>query len=245
MKSLVRSWATFSLVAATSLGSVFASGLSALALPEAQVMEKLRTIPVFTIADRDGSPLVASVEDQRVSGVFISQSDAEAFVNKLKRENPELGNQVRVFPVSLGEIYQLNQSRENQNNGLGFAFLPMQNQVQTAVTVLRQQGQNIENFQGVPLFVARGGQDRGYLTIQRDGEQVIPFFFEKEQLQNVIDRFKQQQPSLASTVQVQVVPLEGVIRTLQTSNDAQLNKIVLVPSRESLQFLQSLPQGQN
>ncbi|MEC4983309.1 MAG: Tic22 family protein [Oscillatoria sp. PMC 1068.18] len=245
MKSLVRSWATLSLVAATSLGSVLVSGLGALALPEAQIMEKLRTVPVFTIADRDGSPLVASVEQQRVSGVFISQTDAEAFVNKLKRENPDLGNQVRVFPVSLGEIYQLNQSRENQNNGLGFAFLPMQNQVQSAVSVLRQQGQNIENFQGVPLFVARGGSDRGYLTIQRDGEQVIPFFFEKEQLQTVIDRFKQQQPSLAGTVQVQVVPLEGVIRTLQTSNDAQLNKIVLVPSRESLQFLQSLPQGQN
>jgi hypothetical protein len=57
----------------------------------------------------------------------------------------------------------------------------------------------------------------------------------------MVDRFKQQQPNVASTVQIQAVSLEGVIQTLQTSNNEQLNNIVIVPSQESLDiFAKSL-----
>jgi nickel transport protein len=91
------------------------------------------------------------------------------------------------------------------------------------------------------LFVARGGQENGYLTIQENGKQIIPFFFDKEQLQAMVDRFKQQKPDLASTVKVEAVPLEGVMYTLQTSNNQELNNIVIVPSQEAISFLRSLP----
>jgi len=105
--------------------------------------------------------------------------------------------------------------------------------VQSAQQLLGQ-GQE---FRGVPLFVAKGGQEGGYLTIQQEGQSVIPFFFDKEQLQNLVNRFKEQQPNLASSVQIQVVPLEGIINTLQTQDNPQLEQILLIPSQESLQFL--------
>jgi nickel transport protein len=238
MKSLVRWSATLGLVGTTLLGSFFGGNLRALALTEQQVMEKLQTVPVFTVTDGEGSPLVASIPSQNnqneaVAGVFISQRDAEAFVERLKQEKPELGNQVRVVPVSLAEVYQLDQQSQNQPNGLDFAYIPVQQQVQSAQQLLGQ-GQE---FRGVPLFVAKGGQQGGYLTIQQEGQQVIPFFFDKEQLQNLVNRFKEQQPNLASSVQIQVVPLEGIINTLQTQDNPQLEQILLIPSQESLQFL--------
>ena len=53
----------------------------------------------------------------------------------------------------------------------------------------------------------------------------------------MVSKFKQQQPDLANTVNIEVVLLEVVIDTLQNSEDQTLNKIVLVPSTESIQFL--------
>jgi nickel transport protein len=176
-----------------------------------------------------------------VAGVFISQKDAQAFVERLKTEKPDLAKTVQVVPVSLAEVYKLKKENENKPDGLNFAFIPVQQQVQSAQTLMGQSGQQAQQFQGTPLFVARGGQEQGYLTIQQNGQSVIPFCFDKEQLQGMVDRFKQQKPELASTVKIEVVPLEGVIQTLQTSNNDQLNNIVLVPSQESLAFLRSLP----
>ena len=63
MKSLVRWSATLGLVGSTLLGSVFTGNLQALALPEEQVVKTLQPIPVFTVTDAQGAPLVASVPD--------------------------------------------------------------------------------------------------------------------------------------------------------------------------------------
>ncbi len=254
MKSLVRLSATLGLVGSTLIGSFCTDNLRALALPDDQVIQKLRAVPVFTVTDAQGSPLVASVPNANgqnqqataVAGVFISQKDAQAFIDRLKTEKPDLAKTVQVVPVSLAEVYKLKKENENKPNGLNFAFIPVQQQVQSAQTLMGQGGQQAQQFQGTPLFVARGGQQQGYLTVQENGTQVIPFFFDREQLQGMVDRFKQQQPNLASTVRVEAVSLEGVLQTLQTSNNEQLNSIVLVPSRESLDFLRALPgAGQN
>jgi nickel transport protein len=93
--------------------------------------------------------------------------------------------------------------------------------------------------------VARGGEKSGYLTVQQGDKQVIPLFFEKEQLQILVDNFKKQQPALRETVKIEVAELSSIIQTLKTSDDKGLNSLVLVPSREAIAFLQSLPKGNN
>jgi len=145
----------------------------------------------------------------------------------------------------LGEVYQLERTSKSKPDRLDFAFVPMQQQVDSAVALLKQGGQPNAQFNGVPLFLARGGQEKGYLTIQRKNpqgkdEQVIPIFFKKEELQSMLERFKQQQPNLAGTIEIQVVNLEGVIETLQKSDNPQLGQIVLIPPQESLEFVRSL-----
>ncbi len=248
MKSLVRWSATVGLVGSALIGSVLAGAMQVLALPQEQILQKLRSVPVFTIANNQGAPLVASPpqgqKGQPVAGVFINQKDAQAFLDGLKTKNPELAKGVSVVPVSLAEVYQLEISNKGKPDGLGFAFVPSRQQVDVAMSLLKQSGQQVQQFNGTPLFVARGGKEKGYLTIQQGNQTVIPMFFKKEELQALLDRFKQQQPNLAANVEIQVINLEGLIEVLRTKDDPQLNQIVLVPSQESIEYVRALSSKQ-
>jgi hypothetical protein len=239
IKSLIRWSITLGVAGATFLSWSAIENLVANALPEAEVLKKLEPVPVFTIADEKGAPLVASGENKaKVAGVFISQGDANEFVNQLKTENPELAQKVRVVPVSLGEVYKLAGSPEGEKNSLNFAYVPEKEAVASAKTIGEANKQPYKG--GVPLFVAKGGEGKGYLTFERNSQQVIPFFFDKAQLEEMIARFKKQQPDIASNINIEVHPLEGVIETLETGSDEILQKIVLVPSTESIKFLQTV-----
>jgi hypothetical protein len=85
--------------------------------------------------------------------------------------------------------------------------------------------------------LARGGPENGYLTIQRNQQEVIPLFFNKEELQELVDRFKQQQPNLSATFKIEVVTLESLLEALRTEDGPFLNQLILVPPRESLDFV--------
>jgi len=245
MKALARWGKVLGLVSGALISSSLLGARLALALPDAQVEEKLRPVPVFAIADAQGAPLVASPQQGEnrppVAGVFISQQDAQAFLDGLKTKNPQLAQGVTVVPVSLGEVYKMERAGRTQQNRLEFALVPIQVQVNSALALVNQGAQQpVKEFNGVPLFYATGGQDNGYLTIQQGNQQVIPLFFKKEDLVTLLDNFKKQQPTLASSVNIRVVNLEGVIQTLQEKNDPQLTQIVLIPPRESLEYVRSL-----
>ncbi|MEG4170363.1 MULTISPECIES: Tic22 family protein [unclassified Microcoleus] len=224
-----------------------AGNLKALALSNAQIDEKLRSVPVFTTTDATGALLITSVPkkgegqsgNDSVAQIFISQQDARAFVEQLKTRNPQLAASVRVLPVSLGEIYQLSQANKGKPDEVKFTYVPAPQQVESAKTVLRQNGQQVNEYSGVPLFVARGGPDNGYLTIQRDQQEVIPLFFNREELQGIVDRFQQQQPNLTATIKIEVVNLDSLLEGLRTGNDPFFNQLILVPPRESLDVVRS------
>jgi len=248
MKSFVRWTTTAGLVGSALLGSVVVGAMQAFALPAEQILQKLRPIPVFTIANAQGAPLVASPpkgqKGAAVAGVFISQKDAQAFLDGLKTKSPDLAKNVQVVPISLAEVYQLNQANKGKPDPLAFAFVPSQKQVDTAVALLKQSGQTVQQFNGTPIFVARGGKEKGYLTIQQGNQSVIPMFFKKEELQVLLDRFKQQQPAQANTVEIQVLNLEGLVSVLETKNDPQLSQIMLIPPQESIEFIRALQPSQ-
>ena len=201
-----------------------------------EILEKLEPIPVFAIADLEGAPLVTNQDEDAIAGVFISQEDANEFVAELDRVNPELAQQVRVVPISLGEVYQLAESSE-AGSSLNIAYVPETEAVASATDILSKSGREYEG--GVPLFVARG-RDKGYLTFERNSQAIVPFFFDLEQLENTIAKLDEKQPELVNTVEIEVYPLEGVIETLETSSDPLLEQVVLVPSSESIEFLESV-----
>lgn len=245
MKSLINWGKKLGLVGAIVLSSLGTYTLKALALPQEEIIKLFQPIPVFTIADDKGVPIVADGENnKKVTGVFISRQDAQQFFQQLQEKNPDLANQVKVQPVSLGEVYKLAQANAEKPDGLLVDYVPSQGEVESAKKLLTDSGQEYKG--GVPLFVAKGGEEEGYLTVQENGEQIIPFFFDRAQLDGMIDRFKQEKPDLAATVKIEVIPLESVMATLQQSDDEMLKKIRLVPSQESIQYIrENVQQGQS
>ena len=91
MKSLIRWSATLSLLGSTLIGTWFAQMPKVLALPEADVVKVLQGVPVFTITTEQGGPLIATLEDEKVTQVFMSQEDANKFLAQLKENQPEIG----------------------------------------------------------------------------------------------------------------------------------------------------------
>lgn len=238
MKQSIARWsATLGLVGSTLIGGLCGGSLPALALTEQEVFTQLQPIPVFTVTDNEGAPLVAAEAGKpSFAGAFISQKDALAFIEELKRSNPEIGSKVQVVPISLGEIYQINhKAGQSGNDNVRFAYVPAQAQVDQALATIKQDNPQASEFKGVPLFVARGtGEQQGFLTIDIEGKPMIPFFFDKEQLQERIQNMN---------VKIEVVPLEGVIQAMNNGNDEFLKNILLVPSRESVAFLETLRQN--
>lgn len=254
MKSFIRWSATFGLVSGVLVGSFWVGTARVLALTAEQVMARLRPVPVFTLANEQGTPLVGTPTEGEsrnpIATVFISRQDAETFLNDLKTRDPQVAEGFRVTLVSLADIYEAAETERTgstpQDQQLRFAFIPAQQQVDAALTVLRESGQTVNEFRGVPIFVAQSGtgDDRGYLMIQNGEQQVIPMFFDKTELQAMLTRVQQSQPDLANTITVQVVDLVGLIQTLQSSDNQVLNQILLVPPRDSIEYVRSLqPQG--
>ncbi|MEP0958261.1 Tic22 family protein [Microcoleus sp. FACHB-1515] len=247
MKSLLRWSAALGLMGGVMLTTLQVGIQRAFALTDEQVMEQLRGVPVFMLTDQRGAPLEARAEgqDQSVTGVFISQQDAANFLTSLRQNNPQLGQSVQVSPVSLAEVYQL--ARRSEDSDLRFQFVPMQPQVQTAVTLLQQSGQNVQEFNSVPLFMARlSNEGDRYLSIQQGEQAAVLLFFKREDLQATIDRLQQEQPDVASQMTIQVTSLEGIIEQLRESEDAAASQILLVPPRESIDYIRQLQpqQGQ-
>ena len=232
MKSLFHLAATLSLVGGVLFGPLPMTNMQALALSQEEIVTKLSTVPVFIIVDTQGRSLMASTtEDQeaQVPLVFIDGEDAETFLTNAQAQNAAFAEQAQVAPIWLGDLYQQAQSQPDGPTQL--AYIPIEEQLESATTIQ-------DTFQGVPLFVARFS-DSTYLTVRQDGEPVLPLFFTQEDLQIILERFGQEQPEVAGEVQIEVISLEGVIQTMQSSDDPELDKIRFFPSSEVVQYIQT------
>ncbi|MGB3495380.1 MAG: Tic22 family protein [Elainellaceae cyanobacterium] len=254
MKSLIRKGATLLTAGTLAIGSVFAAGLEAIALTSEQIVQQLSNVPVFTITDESGSPLVSEVsrgeeEASPVTQVFINQEDAQEFIEGIRGSSPDLANSVQVTPVSLARIYEVALMGQNPDTRLEFIFVPDRDQVQSAVMIEQDTvtDESVDEFAGVPLFTARsgvGGDDVGYLTIQRGEQEVIPVFFSEADLTSLLSEIETSQPDLAGTLSPHVIRLEDLIYTLETTDDEQLTQIRLIPASETLRFIQQQQQQQ-
>jgi hypothetical protein len=252
MKSLVRWGATLGLVASTLLSSVMAGSLPVLALSEQQIKEKLDSVPVYLITNDKGLPLSRTLPEQNgqknggsITGVYLSRQEAQTFINELrnaKNKDPkleEIAKSLQVTAVPLGVIYQQLQQTKNQPNRLLFAFKPVDQEIKGALELLRASGQKIDEFKSVPVFAVRFAPDKGYVPIQMtaDKQQLIPLFLSKRDAQGLLSQVKQKHPK----ADIQVIDVDGVIKTLQDKNDSWLNQVVLVPSPESREYIKTLP----
>ncbi|TAF03200.1 MAG: hypothetical protein EAZ77_17705 [Nostocales cyanobacterium] len=253
MKSLVRWGVTLGLVGSTLLGSVVAGNFPVLALSEQQIKDKLDSVPVYLITNDKGLPLSRTLPAQNgkqsgsVTGVYMSRQEALAFIKELqnaKTKDPKLedmAKKLQVTAVPLGVIYQQLQQSKNQPNRLLFAFKPVDKELKGALDLLKASGQKVDQFKSVPVFAVRFAPDKGYVPIQLgpNKQQMIPLFLSKQDAQGLLGQVKPKFP----TADIQVIDVDGVIKTLGDKNDAWLNQVVLVPSPESREYIKTLPRN--
>ncbi len=246
MKSSLVHWsAVLGLLGSSLLGPSMLRDTPAIALPEGEVVKRLEGVPVFAITNEKGAPILASVPNQKdgsqVATFFVSHQDAQAAVKKIQSSNNQVGKVARVVPVSLRQAYELaRDSQKNKQEKVAFQFLPTQQQVNTAVSLLKQKGQEVKQFNGVPLFYATGGsgKDKGLLTVSQNNKQMIPFFFNQQDLKAMLEQLKKQDKKLSAT-QIEVTTLGQVVDSMLKNNDAAVSQVMLVPSKESVDFVQS------
>ncbi|GAX37097.1 Tic22 family protein [Nodularia sp. NIES-3585] len=250
MKALVRWGATLGLVGSTLLGSVFVGNFPVLALSEQQIKEKLDSVPVYLITNEQGLPLSRPLPDAQkpggsVTGVYMSRQEAQSFIKELEGvqgKDPKMQQMVKslqVTAVPLGVIYEQLQQSKNQSERLLFAFKPVEQEIKGAMELLRQSGQQVNQFTSVPVFAVRFSPEQGYVPIQltADNEQLIPLFLSKQDAQGLLSQVKSKFPK----ADIQVIDIDGVIKTLQDKDDAWLKQVVLVPSQESREYIKTLP----
>jgi nickel transport protein len=239
------------LLAAGLITSSFGS-LKALALSVEEVQAKLQPIPVFAISNDQGRIwTVANENNNQLPVLFISLADAQKYQQELEKNKPELKDKLSVTVLSLGEAYEQVRGQNNQQQ-FSAAFVPTEQQVQLATQLLQQQGQQVEQFQGVPVFfpTVTENQKEGYLVIKVQGEngttaEGIPFFFDKEQLQKLIERIQQQQGANKPPITIKVIPLENLISIFEKENDEAIKSIILFRSQESDELIKKIQQNQN
>jgi len=224
--------------------TLFGTMIPALALTEAEIEERLEAIPVFTVTDANGAPLVARVEDQLFAGIFINPTDADAFRQRVMSQNAELNNSVQVIPVSMREIYRIEREAAQRNaseENIDFVYIPEQQQLELAQSLLPAD----QEIQGVPLFAVRvsdssqpGSNNSVYLTLQQeDGSPVVPFYFSKQQADALAQRYRESTslPANSNAVTIEVSTLEVILANWEQSDQPGLQQIFLVPSPAAIQ----------
>jgi hypothetical protein len=265
MKSLVRWGVTLGLVGTTLLGAVFAGSVPVLALPDKQIKDTLDSVPVFLITNPQGIPLTSTIppgqngqKPSSVTQVFMNGQEAQAFMEQLRQrkdQDPKIAELIKtlqVTPVPMGVIYEKFRASANQPDRLLFVFQAGKQDLEGALTLLRASGQQIQQFPGVPIFIVRS-PDKGYISIKRpsDNKEIIPLFLSKRDAQGLLTQVQAKVPK----AEIQVVDIDGIIKTLQDKNDAWLSQIALVPSSDSVDYINkklggnapsnSAPKGQN
>lgn len=218
------------------------------ALTEAQVLERLNGIPVFTITDDKGAPLLGTAPQQgtnrppQVLLFFLNPDDAQATLSQIRRSNPAVGSKARIVIRSMNDAYEV--IRRNQNKkDIAFQIVPAKASLDSARTILTSQGKAADKLPNVPVFFATGGKDKneGLLTLEQNGKQLVPFFFDQKDLQSLIDRAKQQQPNVASSTKIQVTSLFQVLDSMVATKNNRPNpdteRFTFVPSRNAFEYV--------
>lgn len=234
IKYFVRQGLILGIVSSTILLSWSKFIPTALALSQEQILQKLSTITVFTIGDNKGNMITFALENNKnVSPLYLSQQDAQNLLQELKQKNQN--NSYQLLPVTLSEMYQI--AKNKGQNAPVLQLFPQKRQVDAAVSL-------VGNFQGVPLFYATYTQDnQENFLIAKSGEiAVIPLYVDRESLENRLNQIRQQDANFAAMIKIRVMPLAQLIGLLETQDNDAVQKMRLIPTQESLEFLKQLQQ---
>lgn len=237
------------LIAVVGMSMTFATAAIApvQALPEAQILEKLQQVPVFTITNKTGNFLQQSMlgkvpTTSLVTPVYMELKDAQALLQKIKKTSPQNAKVAQLAVVPLSTIYKLQLEAAQRNDNINFVFIPADRQVKSAQKILRR-NPRLQTIPPVPIFmVAIKQPNNSYATIQENN--LTPLFFSSQQAQQWIDRVKKRDPKLVVKAEIKFNALQNILTDLQDKNYPEQQQFVLVPSLESIEGARKLQSAQ-
>ncbi len=210
------------------------------ALPEAEVLEKLNTVDVYSIINNKGNLLISKgTNNSDNTNIFISQTDAEKFLSKLKSQNYQLAAKLNVISISLKKVYRLPQLFKSQGKELNFIYIPKDNAVEAAEIIDKVNNRknynnlDLEFEQGqVPLFLVRYIDSNEYLTINQGSSDIVPIFFDPIKAIEKIILFEKQNPKSIGILRIQPTTLEKTIELLEKKESLVIKSIKLFPHQD-------------
>ena len=224
---------------------------STFGLTEDQVLERLESIPIFTITDEKGSPMLGAVpqqpntapDDSQLLFFFLGQDEAQNMLAQVQRSNPAVGSRAQIIVRSMKDAYKV--IRENRDKKVKFQFIPAKTSIDSARMLLSSQGVGADKVPNVPVFFAIGGQGntQGLLTMLIDikgrKEQAVPFFLDLQDLQDLLNRASKDQPQVTGATKIQVTSLFQVLDSMVSKDNskAEVERFQFVPSRSSFEYI--------
>lgn len=210
------------------------------ALTRAEVTERLDAVPVFAIVSDDGTPILATVDREgekvQIANFWLDPDEAVKTIDQIKSRTPDIGAQARVVPLSLGYAFTVAEEQKESDGNLVFQVLPKASVVTEALGMVNEESseEELKEFPGVPLFY--GESDEGVLTVESNGSEVVPFFFDRADLKAALDRASGESPEVTQKTTIEVTTLEQVVSSMLAPNaETNVSKIAFVPSRNALE----------
>ena len=124
--------------------------------------------------------------------------------------------------------------------------MPTKQQITAALAILnkeKQEDQKLTEFKGIPLFYVVDSDNKQLVTFEQEiaqGQdkkkiQSIPFFFNKQDLDEMLSRLQQQAPQQRPT-KIEVTSLGIVLDSMIKNNEPAVQYMQLVPSVNDFRF---------
>ncbi len=210
-------------------------------LPLYRIVNKLNEIPVFIIANKSGKALAErTINNTSIIRVFMSQKDADACMGIVQSITPKLAKKLKVKIVRLGDIYKKMQSDEAKEKKWIVQFVPVKEQLAFAKKIWNIYTLEKEEFKGVPLFLATIQRENKteYLLYKQNGKDVIPLFFEKNDLYRFTSIYiRENNDNDIDKIRVNIISLEKILSTFEKEDNKTLRQMIFVPSEETIEVM--------
>mmetsp|Transcript_2996 Transcript_2996/g.5751 ORF Transcript_2996/g.5751 Transcript_2996/m.5751 type:complete len:356 (-) Transcript_2996:2226-3293(-) len=237
-------------------------------LSSAEVESKLASVPVFSVTDRDGRPFLSERSDgSRVGYFFLDPNDAKTYLSRaLTSTSPsdssaaaDNGN-IQIFPLSLQNAVQFARrastsesaspppSRKGQTSGSDqYLILANEHERELADKIVLADSSSGSNgstgdrtIQGVPLFFVDGLGIRLESSSGQPPQTVIPLFFNKEDLDEMVAKAKGQSQLDLAKNPIEVVELSTALDEMRRGTNPRLGNVMFYPPSDGVAFLKSL-----
>ena len=236
MQGIYQKLTSTSLASLAAVACLLAFPISAWALTEQQILDKLDGIPVFLIVNDEGQSLTARVSNEEqefeVPIVFINSTEAQDFIDSADSEQAQIIDDAKIAVLPLSDVYAEASSQLESPDSL--VYVPSAESVSQASQIVDQE------VQGVPLYAAVDLERDQYLLT---GDNTLPMFFSLQDLQSQVSALVASNPDVEDSIGVEVTTFETVLGNM-VADDPNINQVMeliqFVPSSQTLQYLESL-----